>query len=118
MSDMRRRLLGFAIVAAPLLGLAGCASGGYGSGGGFEDYDDCYDGYCVGYDAYGRIYERPKQPVVVARGDVDRVDRSHGTPQTVSRDVGIRPASPSASGRMSVSPPSSARPAPATASRP
>jgi hypothetical protein len=118
MSWMRRLLLRFAFVAAPLLAIAGCASSGYGSGGGFEEYDDCYDGYCMGYNAYGRVYERPKQPLIAARGDVDRIDRSHGTPQTVSRDGAIRPASSAASTRMSVAPPSSSRSAPSAVSRP
>lgn len=118
MSAMRRLLVALGVLAAPLLALSGCASSGYGSGGGFEEYDDCYDGYCMGYNAYGRVYERPKQPPVVARGDVDRIDRSHGTPQTVSRNGGIRAASSSASTRMSVSSPSSSRSAPAAVSRP
>jgi hypothetical protein len=117
---MRRLLVALGVIAAPLLALSGCASSGYGygSGGGFEEYDDCYDGYCMGYNAYGRVYERPKQPLIVARGDVDRIDRSSGTPQTVIRDAGTRSASSSASTRMSVSPPSSSRSAPAAVSRP
>lgn len=112
-----RRLGLFGLVGGALLALGGCASQGYGSGGGFEDYDDCYDGYCVGYDTYGRVYERPRQPVTVARGEADRIDRSHGTTRTVSRDGGIRSTSSSASSRMSVAPPAPSRPAPATASR-
>jgi hypothetical protein len=102
-----RRLGVVGLLGGALLALGGCASQGYGSGGGFDEYyDDCYDGYCMGYNAYGRVYERPKQPALVARGGVDRIDRSNGTPQTVSRDGGIRMAVSSPSfARMSAAPP-------------
>ena len=112
-----RRLVLACLVGGALLALGACASQGYGSGGGFDEYyDDCYDGYCMGYNAYGRLYERPKAPVTVARGGVDRIDRSHGTPQTVSRDGGIRIAASSPTfSRMSAAPPP-APPAPTTAS--
>jgi hypothetical protein len=112
-----RRLVLVGLLGGALLALGGCASQGYGSGGaGFDEYyDDCYDGYCMGYDAYGRVYERPKAPVTVARGDVDRVDRSHGTPQTVIRGAATRPTVSSPSfGRMTASPPPPPPP-PATA---
>ena len=121
MNKARRLTLAAVVLGLPLLGLAGCASQGYGSGGGggFEEYyDDCYDEYCVGYNAYGRAYYRTPQPPTVARGQVDPVDRSNGTPRTVSRDSTTRAMSASVtSSRMSVSPPSSSPPAPTTVSR-
>ena len=118
MRTRRRLILSVVVLASPLLGLAGCASQGYGSGGGFDEeyYDDCYDGYCVGYDAYGRAYHRA--PETVARGVVDPVDRSPGSTRTVSRDTTTRAmSSSSTSARMSVSVPRSAPPAPTTVSR-
>jgi len=120
MSRARRLTLGAVVLGLPLLGLAGCASQGYGSGGGFDEeyYDDCYDGYCVGYNAYGRAYYHTPQPPTVARGDVDPVDRSQGSTRTVSRDSTTRAMSSSVtSSRMSVAAPSSSPPAPTTVSR-
>jgi hypothetical protein len=115
---MRRLILALGVIGVPLLALSGCASQGYGAGGGFDYYDDCYDGYCVGYDAYGRAYDRrPAQPGLAARGDVDRIDRSHGSTRTVDRS-GVRPTSTAASAaRMSVARPASPPPPPTTASR-
>jgi hypothetical protein len=112
-----RRLGLVSLVGGALLALGGCASEGYGSGGGFDDFDDCYDGYCVGYNAYGRVYERPRQPTLAARGDIDRIDRSHGTTTTVSRGGAIRSAGSSASIRMPAAPSTPSRPAPSTVSR-
>jgi hypothetical protein len=114
---MRRLLLALGAIGAPLLGLAGCASQGYGSGGGYADeyYDDCYDGYCMAYDSYGRVYQRPQE--ARPRMNVDPVDHAHGSTRTVDRS-GIRPTSTSASAaRMSVSRPSAPPPPPPTASR-
>jgi len=113
-----RRLLLAALSSAAVLVAAGCASESYGGGGGgFDSYDDCYDDYCVGYDGYGRAYRRPQEPVVVARGAVDRIDRPYGTTRTVSRD-GVQPTSFSASSasRMPVLRPASPAPAPRAAS--
>jgi hypothetical protein len=119
MDKARRLTLAAVVLGLPLLGLAGCASQGYGSGGGFEEYyDDCYDEYCVGYNAYGRAYYRTPQPPTVARGDVDLIDRSQGSTRTVSRDTTTRAMSSSVTAtRMSVSAPASSPPAPTTVSR-
>ena len=117
MSAMRRLLLGLGVVAAPLLALSGCASPGYGSGGGFESYDDCYDGYCVGYDTYGRAYHRSRTE---ERGDVDRIDRDHGTTRTVSRGPTRADAtsrSTASASRMDVSRSAPPPPPPAAVSR-
>jgi hypothetical protein len=117
---MRRMILALGAIGVPLLALSGCASQGYGSGGGgFDYYDDCYDDGCVGYDVYGRAYyRRPQEPRFAERGDVDRVDRSHGSTRTVDRS-GVRPTSTAAAAaRTSVSRPASPPPAPTTATRP
>ena|SRR6188474_1021642 len=118
---MRRLILALGVLGVPLLALSGCASQGYGSGGGgFDYYDDCYDDGCVGYDAYGRsYYRRPQDPELAERGDVDRVDRAHGSTRTVDRST-ARPTSTSIAApapRMAVARPASPPPPPTTAPR-
>jgi hypothetical protein len=113
---MRRLLLAVGVLGGSILALSGCASQGYGSAGGFDEYyDDCYDGYCVGYDVYGRAYRRPPPE---KRREVDRIDRSHGETRTVSRGTThATAASASAAARMSASRPSAPPPPPTTVSR-
>jgi hypothetical protein len=114
---MRRLLLGLGLVGGSVLALSGCASSGYGSAGGFESYDDCYDGYCVGYDAYGRAYRRPLAPD--KRGPVDRIDRAPGETRTVDRSAprATSSSSTAAASRMSVSRSAPPPPPPASVSR-